>query len=138
MSEQVQERVAKCVAQVLALSPGEIRADARLMEDLGAESLDLVELMYVLEAEFGIVLEQDDLSLSAQLGLSDAEIHRGEVLTDRALELLRQRFPGSEQLLVPGVTGRQLGALLTVAEVARAVSTKLESSAAVGPPPPGT
>ena len=42
---------------------------------------------------------------------------------------------GAEQLLVPGVTRRQLGALLTVTEVARAVRTKLGSGDAAGAPP---
>ena len=128
MTQQVEERVARCVAQVLALSPAEVRADARLMEDLGAESLDLVELMYVLEGEFGIVLEQQDLSLSAQLGLPEPQLHHQEVLTARALELLRARYPAAQALLVPGITRRQLGALLTVAEVVRVVRDKLSAS----------
>ncbi len=125
MTRQIEQRVAKCIAQVLALDPQDVRLEARLMEDLGAESLDLVELMYVLEAEFGIRLEQDDMSLSAQLGLPEAEIHQAEVLTPHALELLRQRFPAAAEQLVPGTTRRQLGALLTVAEVVRAVRAKL-------------
>jgi acyl carrier protein len=130
MTDDVTSRVAQCVARVLALDPAQVVPEARLLDDLGAESLDLVELMYVLEAEFGIVLEQDDLSLSAQLGLSEAELHQAEVLTAPALELLRQRFPDAQALLVPGVTRRQLAALLTVAEVARSVVRKLGAAGA--------
>jgi acyl carrier protein len=119
-------RVAKCVAEVLALDPGAVRGEARLMEDLGADSLDLVELMYLLEQEFTITLSKDDLSLSAQLGLEESEIHEHEVLTPRALELLRARFPrAADGLLKPGIQRKHLAALLTVEEVARAVERKL-------------
>jgi acyl carrier protein len=127
--DDVTRRVAKCVAQVLALEPDAVAPEARLMDDLGAESLDLVELMYLLEEEFGIRLEQHDMSLTAQLGITEDEIHDHEVLKPRALELLRERFPAAHALLVPGVTRKQLAALLTVAEVARAVRKKLPAAA---------
>jgi acyl carrier protein len=117
-------RVAKCIGEVLAKEPSTIKAGHRLIEDLGAESLDLVELMFLLEKEFGITLSRKDMSLSGQLGLPEDEIHKNEVLTPRALELLRARFPGSEPLLADGITLKHLAALLTVEEVARAVERK--------------
>jgi acyl carrier protein len=123
--DEVMARVAKCVGEVLARDATTIRAGDRLMEDLGAESLDLVELMFALEQEFDIRLERDDLSLTAQLGLPEPEIHDHEVLTPRALELLRDKFPGARDLLVPGVTRKHLGALVTVEEIARAVRRKM-------------
>lgn len=124
MSETV-SRVAKCVAEVLARQPDEVQAGSRLMNDLGADSLDLVELMYLLEHEFDIRLSREDLSLAAQLGLPEDEIHDNEVLTPKALERLRRLFPGSEQLLTDGILRKHLAALLTVEEVARAVDRKL-------------
>jgi acyl carrier protein len=123
--DSVEQRVAKCVAQVLALDLIDIKPGSRLMEDLGAESLDLVELMYVIEAEFGVRMEQKDMSLTAQLGIPEQEIHQAEVLTPRALALLRERFPGHEALLVEGTTRKQLAELLTVAQVARSVERKI-------------
>ena len=118
-------RVARCVAEVLARQPGEVKPGSRLMSDLGADSLDLVELMYLLEQEFDIQLSREDLSLSAQLGIPEEAIHHDEVLTPRALELLRLRFPGSQKILVEGIQRKHLAALLTVEEVARAVDRKL-------------
>ena len=128
MTEGVEQRVAKCVAQVLALDLVDIKSESRLMEDLGAESLDLVELMYVIESEFGIRMEQKDMSLTAQLGIPENQIHEAEVLTPHALELLRERFPGKEGLLVEGTTRKQLAELLTVAQVAKSVERKLAAT----------
>lgn len=124
MNNDTFERVRKCLAEVLALDPTTIAPESKLIADLGAESLDLVELMYLLEQEFSIRLEQEDLSLSAQLGLPEDEIHVNEVLTPRALELLQERYP-AEEWLKPGVTRGKLANLLTVAEVAKSLEKKL-------------
>lgn len=119
------ERVKSCLAEVLALDSATISADASLIDDLGADSLDLVELMFVLERGFGVRLTQDDLRLTRQLGLSDEEIHENEVLTPLAIERLRERFPDSAALLVPGVTRHQLAALLTARQIAASIDAKL-------------
>jgi acyl carrier protein len=121
-------RTQRRVAEVLALDTDEVAPSSRLLDDLGAESLDLVELMYLLEQEFELRLSRDDLSLSAQLGLDDEQLHEDGVLTPKALELLRQRFPQARGLLVEGITRKHLAALLTVEEVARAVARKRASS----------
>jgi acyl carrier protein len=123
--DEVVERVARRVAEVLALSPEEVKPGSRLMTDLGADSLDLVELMFLLEQEFGIRLTREDLSLSAQLGLPEEQLRTGEVLTPRAVELLRSRFPGAGDVIHEGVTRRELAALLTVEEIARSVRSRL-------------
>ncbi len=123
--DDVTSRVARRVAEVLAIPAERVQAGSRLMTDLGADSLDLVELMFLLEQEFGIKLNREDLSLSAQLGLPEAELRTGEVLTPRALELLRQRFPEAGPVLHEGATRRELAALLTVEELARSIRPRL-------------
>ncbi len=120
------DRVRKRLAEVLAIVPDEILPESKLVDDLGAESLDLVELMYMLEQEFDIRLSRDDLSLSAQLGIPEDEIHDNEILTARALELLRERFPKAKDLLQEGITRRHLAALLTVEEIALAVRKRVD------------
>ncbi len=128
--DDVVARVSKRVAEVLALSPSQVKPESRLMTDLGADSLDLVELMFLLEQEFGIRLRREDLSLSAQLGLPEEELRTGEVLTPRALGLLRERFPAASDVLHEGATRRDLASLLTVEEIARSISARLEKGAA--------
>lgn len=126
MFEDIVKRVGKRVAEVLAIVPEDIVPESKLVDDLGAESLDLVELMYMLEQEFDIRLSRDDLSLTAQLGISEDELHDNEVLTARALELLRKRFPKAKDTLTDGITRKHLAALLTVEEIARAVEKRID------------
>ncbi len=123
--ESVQDRIIRCVAQVLAKSPGVVSPESRLIDDLGADSLDLVELMYVLEDEFSVKLDKQDMSLSAQLGLPESEVHEHEVLTPKALALLRERYPQAQELLREGVTRARLAPLLTVAALASGIEKKL-------------
>jgi acyl carrier protein len=125
MSDPICDRVAKCVGQVLALAPDSIEPHSRLIQDLGADSLDLVELMYVLEEEFSLRLDKQDLSLSAQLGLPEEEVHQKEVVTPKALLLLRERYPNAGEVLRDGVTRAELASLLTVAALAESMRNKL-------------
>jgi acyl carrier protein len=125
-----QERIIRCVAQVLAKSVSEIAPQSRLIDDLGADSLDLVELMYVLEDEFGLKLDKQDLSLSAQLGLPEEEVHERDVIKPKALALLRERYPQAHALLHEGVTRNQLAPLLTVEALAFGLESKLRKGEA--------
>jgi acyl carrier protein len=55
------ERVRRAVAQQLGLAPSELVPEARLVEDLGADSLDLVELVMALEEIFDVELPEADV-----------------------------------------------------------------------------
>jgi len=125
MSTETLGQVKQCLAEVLAVASGDVADDDSLINDLGADSLDLVELMFVLERKFGVRLTQEDLRLTRQLGLAEEQIHVEEIVTQLALDRLRELFPGATQLLVPGVTRRELAVLLTVRQVAASIDDKL-------------
>ncbi len=50
----VDERVKKIIAEQLGVEEEEVTLEAHFVEDLGADSLDTVELIMALEEEFGI------------------------------------------------------------------------------------
>ncbi|HMS83436.1 MAG TPA: acyl carrier protein [Nitrospira sp.] len=52
--EAIEERMKKIIAKHLGVEEGEVTPDASFMEDLGADSLDTVELVMALEEEFAI------------------------------------------------------------------------------------
>lgn len=55
------EKIRKIVAQQLDLDPETINLESRLIEDLKADSLDIVELIMDLEQDFGVEIPDDDL-----------------------------------------------------------------------------
>jgi acyl carrier protein len=56
----VLERVVRVTATVLRLDPAEIKPEHRFSADLGAESVQSIELVAMFEEEFGIEMNEDD------------------------------------------------------------------------------
>lgn len=54
------EKVIKMIAKKLGKKPEDINLNSRLVEDLGADSLDVVELLMVLEDEYGITIPDEE------------------------------------------------------------------------------
>ena len=54
------EKVREALAQQFELDPETITLDTNLIDDLGADSLDVVELIMSLEDEFGVSIPDDD------------------------------------------------------------------------------
>ncbi|MBI5194046.1 MAG: acyl carrier protein [Nitrospirae bacterium] len=58
--QSVEEKVKKIVAEQLGVDDEEVTPEASFVEDLGADSLDTVELVMAFEEEFGIEIPDDD------------------------------------------------------------------------------
>lgn len=56
----IEAKVKAAVAEQLGLSADEIKNEASFMDDLGADSLDLVELVMAFENEFEITIPDED------------------------------------------------------------------------------
>lgn len=54
------EKVTDLLASQLNIAKDKIKADSKLIEDLGADSLDMVEMLMTLEEEFGISIPDED------------------------------------------------------------------------------
>ncbi|WP_044642593.1 acyl carrier protein [Risungbinella massiliensis] len=59
MATETLERVKKIVVEQLNVEAEEVTMEAGIKEDLGADSLDVVDLIMQLEDEFGITIEED-------------------------------------------------------------------------------
>jgi acyl carrier protein len=73
--DQVLTDLADVVATTVGVDPGRVTADTRLDEDLGVDSLTLVDVVVAIEDRFGLVIPDDDWSrfhtvadIAAQLG----------------------------------------------------------------------
>lgn len=61
MSDELELRVRNIVAEQLGVDLAEVRPDAHILDDLGADSLDVVELVMALEESFDIEIPDSDV-----------------------------------------------------------------------------
>jgi acyl carrier protein len=55
-----EDRVKEIIAKELEVDPKQLTPEAKFIEDLGADSLDIVELVMALEEEFGLEIPDED------------------------------------------------------------------------------
>ena len=70
MSEEqsIQDRIGRIIAEQLGVKPEQITPEAKFIEDLGADSLDTVELVMALEEEFGNEIPDEDAEKLISVG----------------------------------------------------------------------
>lgn len=68
MSEPTEARVREIITNELGVEPEKVTNDASFVDDLGADSLDTVELVMAFEEEFGIDIPDEDAEQMRTVG----------------------------------------------------------------------
>jgi acyl carrier protein len=63
-----EDRAKEIIAKELEVSPDQLKSEAKFIEDLGADSLDTVELVMALEEEFGLDIPDEDADKMKTVG----------------------------------------------------------------------
>ncbi|WP_133131091.1 acyl carrier protein [Legionella yabuuchiae] len=87
--EHVYPKVREIVADVLVIDEEEVSLNSRLIADLGAESIDFLDLVFQLEKEFDIKIPRGQLEKNARGDLAEDEFEKGGVLTDNGMQALK-------------------------------------------------
>ena len=61
-------RITKIIKEQLGVEESEVKPEARFVDDLGADSLDTVEILMAIEEEFGIEIPDDDAENAKTVG----------------------------------------------------------------------
>jgi acyl carrier protein len=85
----VYPKVREIVADVLVIDEDDVSQNSRLIADLGAESIDFLDLVFQLEKEFKIKIPRGQLEKNARGDLSEEEFEKGGVLTAQGLQALQ-------------------------------------------------
>ena len=119
------EQITAGLVDALCVDEDEVLTEATLMEDLGAESIDFLDIVFRLEKAFDIKIEREEL-FPVETLMNDPALVQDNVLTDEGLALLKEKMGHSDITAFekdPNVN--RLGDLFTVNAVVNFVETRL-------------
>lgn len=121
MNQQLKE----ILARVFNLEDVEtINDNDSLIVDLGADSLDFVELIHLIERTFGVVIKTDEIMLGGS-GLNMDELFvDGRLTSDGAMQL-KKAFPAKQEQFRESMTKVDMFSLLTVFDLAAIIQVKM-------------
>jgi acyl carrier protein len=123
--EEIYTKVAATLVEALNVDEEEITPTATLQGDLGAESIDFLDIVFRLEREFGIKIPRNEL-FPESIFQGDPEFVQAGRVTEKGVAELRARMPFADlSAFEQNPEVGALGDLFTVGMVARYIQAKL-------------
>ena len=126
--EQVFAQVREVLIDALGIDEEEVTGDATLMGDLGAESIDFLDIVFRLEKAFGIKIPREEL-FPAETLMNNQELVSNGKLTPKGLAELKEKMPHTDLSVFqndPDIN--KLADLFTVNSIVRYIEGKLNSA----------
>jgi acyl carrier protein len=125
--EEIYTKVSDTLVEALNVEPEDVKPTATLQGDLGAESIDFLDIVFRLEREFGIKIPRGEL-FPESIFQGDPEFVQNGRVTDKGLKELRERMPFADLSAFeknPEVS--HLSDLFTVDLITRYIQGKLQN-----------
>lgn len=123
-SEEVFAKVQEALVDALGVEDDEVTREATMVGDLGAESIDFLDIVFKLEKAFGISIPREELFPDDIL--TNAEYVQDGKVTEDGISQLKARLPWADLTKFEGNPRVQdFGNLLTVNDLCRYVESKL-------------
>lgn len=120
--QSVYPQVASIIADVLVVDEAEVALNKRLIEDLGAESIDFLDLIFQLEKTFTVKIPRGQIEKDARGQLSDAEFEQSGVITEKGLTALKNYLSEiSAENFKQGLKVNEIPTLFTVETMCKLV-----------------
>jgi acyl carrier protein len=126
--DEIFSQVREVLVDALGVDDDEVGSDATLMGDLGAESIDFLDIVFRLEKAFGIKIPREELFPAENL-MGNSEFVVNGKLTEKGLTELRNSMPHTDLSSFekdPDIN--KLGDLFTVNSVVNFVEMKLNAA----------
>ena len=122
--EEVSLKVQTALVDALAVDEEEVTPEATMVGDLGAESIDFLDIVFRLEKAFDIEIPRSELF--PEDILTNAEYVQDGLVTERGLEELKTRMPFTDLTRFEANPAVQdFGNLLTVSDLCRYLESKV-------------
>ncbi|GAB4523074.1 MAG: hypothetical protein Tsb0020_41510 [Haliangiales bacterium] len=122
--------VRECVAEALAIDVDQVALDANLMDDLDADSLSFLDIVFRLEQGFDIQITRGEMERAARGDMSEEEFAPGGVISEAGLERLRTLMPEAVERIHPGLRPVEILTLFSVRTFLNMVEGKLRGESA--------
>ena len=130
---EILDRLKPLLEEVLGVRPDQIHPHSELVGDLGAESIDLLDLTFRIEEAFQVRIESNELEREAVRRMPGGIYEQDGVLTSEALVEIRKAAPELDPAkIVPGLRKTDLPSLLTVGFFTSLIRRKLAAAAEGG------
>ena len=124
--DEILDRLKPLLVEVLGVAVDEIRPESVLVTDLGAESIDLLDLSFRIEETFNVTIEGNEIEREASKRLPEGAYEKNGRLTEEALAEIRKSLPELDPArLVAGLRKMDLPSLLTVQFFVSLIARKL-------------
>lgn len=122
----VEEKLRQSLLPVFGFNSIEqIPEDSALVKDLGADSLDFVEIVYLVERDFGVVLKTNELVFSGMSIPADNLFIEGK-LSEEGAALIKQQLPENDGRFQAGMTKVDLFQSITVRDLANIIRQRMK------------
>ena len=126
--DEIFQEVQEILVDALGVDSEEVATGATLMGDLGAESIDFLDIVFRLEKAFGVKIPREELFPAEGLMNNPEFVHNGK-LTEKGLTELRNKIPHTEfSAFEQDPDINKLGDLFTVDTIVNYVESKLEAA----------
>ena len=126
--DDIFDKVQEVMIDALGVDDDEVTIGATLMGDLGAESIDFLDIVFRLEKVFAIKIPREELFPAEDLMNNSEFIHNGK-LTEKGLAELRDKMPHTDLTEFekdPDIN--KMGDLFTVNAIVNYVQNKLNAA----------
>ncbi len=125
--QEVFDKVKDALVDALGVDDDEVTPDATLVGDLGAESIDFLDIVFRLEKAFGIEIPRAELF--PEDILTNAEFVQNGRVTDTGVAELKKRMPFADlSAFEANPLVQEFGNLLTVNDMNRYVCSKVDAT----------
>ena len=116
--------VREVISEVRGLPPEKVLPESLLMADLGADSLDFLDVVFKLERAFDIQITRGEMERAARGDMTEEAFAPGGVISAEGLERLRTLMPEAAARIKPGMHVLQIMSLFTARTFASIVEAK--------------
>jgi acyl carrier protein len=126
----VDSAVREAVVEALALDDDEVTPESTLMEDLGAESIDLLDILFRIEKSTGVKIEASDLGDYIQGGIPDDEFSDDDqIISAKGAEQLHKVMPQTDPSELEGkLSADEVMTLFTVQNLVDMVKSRSDGA----------